>query len=125
VSNEVRELKEHVRLLESCLRQLNVGSLEANVESIIDAVDNHAMALKELGDVANNNVENLGKLIAAVNQQNHVLNKMIEILNRQVTQPPLPFNGAFELRTHKPKPKTKFKPKIVKDDERPEPDGAA
>jgi septation ring formation regulator EzrA len=149
MSNEVCELKEHVRVLEDRLDWFGniedqLGEIRDDIAGVYNSLNNINIGevvdkLNEVVSAQNNVADKLNKVIDALNMlnsaQNNVtgkLNEVVRALNnslgaaKQPAAPP-PFPEVFNdmMLKHPKHPKRqKFKPKVVKNDQPDGPDAA-
>jgi methyl-accepting chemotaxis protein len=126
MSNEVRELKEHVRWLED--QQEWDNGIHASLNEIQDDVGNVHERLDKIYDV-------LESMRCVINQQSDAIkeltagfNAIVRVINAQ-SQPAKPSfeqvsNGQPKQDRPKHPKRQKFKPAVVKNDQ-PDPPGAA
>lgn len=127
MSNEVRELKEHIRLLED-----EAGSLD-HIEEQLDAIQD---ALGKVGNSLSGMCDMFERVCVVLKDQNDAQKILVEALQgigsaikeaaaKQSAAPAMPsvFDQLLNDLTKRPK-RQKFKPKVVDSDE-PEPQPAA
>jgi len=123
VSNEVRELKEHICWLEDQLDRS--GNIEDQIALVSERLGDIEALSKGVGDIC-------GILKEQVDVQRQLRDAFLKLVDALTPKSPLPPPSPFDIfdklaeaeaarRAKRPK-RQKFKPKVVKNDQ---PDGAA